>query len=60
MQAKKALIKSHLFLKAQASQGSKYQLGQGSVYLLVSQETVAKALLCQSVKKIPGPNMHNF
>ena len=60
MQAKEALVRAHAFLKAPASEGSKYQPGQGSAYLSVSQETVARALLRQSVKKAPGPNMHNF
>ena len=60
MQAKEALVRAHTFSKAPLSQGSKYKPGQGSAYLLISQETIARALLCQSVKKAPGPNMHNF
>lgn len=60
MQDKKALIRAHVFLKALATQDSEYQPGQQSAYLTVNQETVARALLCQSVKKAPGPNIHNF
>lgn len=60
MQVKKALVQAHAFLKALVSQESEYQLGQGSPYLSLSQETVAKALLYQSVKKAPEPNMYNF
>lgn len=60
MQVKEALVRAHAFPKAPLSQGSDYKPGQGSAYLSVSQETVARALLRQSVKKAPGPNMHNF
>ena len=60
MQDKEALVRSHAFPKPPVFQGNEYQPGQGSAYLSVNQETVARALLCQSVKKAPGPNMHNF
>lgn len=60
MQAKEALDRAHAFPKAPASQGSKYQPAQGSAYLSLDQETVGRALLCQSIKKAPGPDMHNF
>ena len=60
MQAKEALVRAHAFPKAPASQRSEYQPGQGSAHLSVSQEMVGRALLCQSIKKAPGLNMHNF
>lgn len=60
MQDKEALVRSHAFPKPPAFQGNEYLPGQGSAYLSVNVETVAQALFCQSVKKAPGPNMHNF
>ena len=60
MQAKEALVRAHAFPKAPAFQGNEYQPRQGSAHLSVSEETVGRALLCQSIKKSPGPNMHNF
>ena len=33
---------------------------KGSAHILVTKDTVQKALFCQSVKKAPGPNLHNF
>ena len=60
MQDKKALVRAYAFPKPLVFQGTKYLPVQGSAHLLVTQETVAKALLCQSVRKAPGPNMHNF
>lgn len=60
MQAKEALVRTHAFPKPPFSQANEYQPGQGFAYLSVTQETVARALLCQSIKKAPGPDMHNF
>lgn len=60
MQAKEALVRAHAFPKAPGSQGSECQPGQGSAHLSVSQEIVDRALLCQSIKTVPGSNMHNF
>ena len=60
MQDKKALVRAYAFLKPPLFHGSEYQPKQRSAYLLITQEAMAKTLLCQSVKKAPGPNMHNF
>ena len=57
---KEALVRAHAFPKPPLFHGSEYQSTQGSAHLLITQEVVAKALLCQSVKKALGPNMHNF
>ena len=60
MQAKKALVRAHAFPKPPVSLGNEYQPKQRFAYLSVNQKTAAKALLYQSIKKAPGPNMHNF
>lgn len=60
MQDKEKLVRAHAFPPSPAFHGSEYKPGQGVVHLSISKEDVGKALLCQSVKKTPGPNMHNF
>ena len=60
MQAKEALVKAHAFPKPYISQGAEYQLQKGDAHLLVTKDTVHKALFCQSVKKAPVSNLHNF
>ena len=60
MQAKEALVRAHAFPKPPISYGAEYQPQKGSAHLLVTKDTVQKALFCQSVKKAPGPNLHNF
>lgn len=57
---KEALVRAHAFPKPPTFEGNEYLPGQGSAHLSVSQDTVARTLLCQSVKKAPGPNMQNF
>ena len=60
MNEKEALVKAQAFPKPPTFQGNEYSPGQGSAHLLVNVETVAQALFCQSVKKAPGANIHNF
>lgn len=60
MHDKKALVRAHAFPKPPIFQGNEYLPGQESAHLSVNSETVGRMLLCQSVKKAPGPNMHNF
>ncbi len=60
MQAKEALVRSHAFPRPPIVDGVEYQPSQGAAYLSITKDTVRKALFCQSVKKAPGPNMHNF
>lgn len=60
MQAKEALVRAHAFSKPLMSRGAEYQPHQGRAHLLVTRDMVQKALFCQSVKKAPGPNLHNF
>lgn len=60
MQDNEALVRAHAFPKPPLFDGNEYQPTQGSAHLFVTQEAVGKALLCQSIKKAPGPNMHNF
>lgn len=60
MHDKKALVRAHAFPKPLIFQGNEYLPGQESAHLSVNSETVGRMLLCQSVKKAPGPNMHNF
>lgn len=60
IQAKKALVQEYIFPKTLVFHSSKYQSGQRIAYLLISQETMSKALLCQSIKKVLRSNMHNF
>ena len=60
MHEKEALVRAHAFPKPPTFQGNEYSTGQGSAHLLVNVETIAQVLFCQSVKKAPGANMHNF
>lgn len=60
VQAKKVLVRAHIFSKPPLSHKVEYQPNQGRVHLLVIKNTIGKALLCQLVKKVHRPNMYNF
>lgn len=60
MQDKKALVRIHAFLLLSSFYGIEYKLGQGTAHLSITKDSVGKALLCQSIKKAPEPNIHNF
>ena len=60
MQDKEALVRVHAFPPPPVFYGTEYEPGHGIAHASITKNNVAKALLCQSVKKAPGPNMHNF
>lgn len=60
MQYKKTWVKTHIFFKPPIFQNNKYLPIQKSAHLLVIQDVIARNLLCQSIKKTPGPNIYNF
>ena len=60
MHDKEALVRAHAFPKPPIFEDNEYSPRQGSAHLSVSIETVAQVLFCQSIKKAPGPNIHNF
>ena len=60
MQDKEALIRLHAFPPLPVFHGIKYKPEDGMAHTSVTKDSVGKALLCQSIKKAPGPNMHNF
>lgn len=60
MQNKEALVKWHDFPPSPIFSGREYKPKQGSAHKSVTRDSVGYALLCQSIKKAPGPNMHNF
>ena len=60
MQDKEALVRAHAFPPPPVIYGIEYEPGQGTAHLSVTKDSVGKALLCQSIKKPPGPNLHNF
>ena len=60
MQDKEALVRAHAFPKPPTTVEDEYRPMQGSAHLLVMEDMVARALLCQSVKKTPGPNLYSF
>lgn len=60
IQAKNVLVKTHAFSKASVFQGNKYKRRQRSVYLAVNQETVARALFFQLIRKVSELSIHNF
>ena len=60
MQDKEALIRLHAFPPPPIFHGTEYKPGQGTAHASVTKDKVGRALLCQSIKKAPGPNMHNF
>lgn len=60
MQDKEALVRAHAFLPLPIFYGIEYESHQGIAYLLITKEVVGKALLYQSIIKLPGPNMHKF
>lgn len=57
---KEALVRVNAFLLPPVFYGIKCKPGQGSANLLITKDSVSKALLCQSIKKASGPNIHNF
>ncbi len=60
MQDKKALVRIYAFPLPPSFYGMEYEPGQGTAHLSVTKDSVGKALLCQSIKKAPGPNIQNF
>ncbi len=60
MQAKEALGRAHAFPPPPVVYWVEYQPSQGSAHSSIKKTMVGKALFCQSVKKAPGPNIHNF
>lgn len=60
MQAKKALVRAHVFPPPPVVHEVEYQPNQGSAYSSITKIMVDKALFCQLIKKAPSPNMHNF
>lgn len=60
LQDKEALVRAHEFPKPPTTIEDKYRPVQRSAHFLVTEDMVAKALLCQSVKKAPEPNLHKF
>ena len=60
MNNKKALVEAHAFFNLPIFEGNEYSPRQKSIHLLVSIEMIAQALFCQSIKKVPRPNIYNF
>ena len=60
MKAKEAVVRADAFPPLPIVYGVEYQPSQGSAHSLITKTIVGKALFCQLVKKVPGPNMHNF
>lgn len=60
MQDKEALVRKHAFPSPPIFSGKEYNPGQETAHLSVTRDNVGYALLCQSIKKAPGPNKHNF
>ena len=60
MQDKKALVRMHAFPPPPIFDGMEYKPVQGTAHSSITKDSVGKALSCQSIKKAPGPNMHNF
>lgn len=60
MQDKEALVRAHAFPKPPTTIEDEYRPVQGSAHFLVTQNMIAKALLFQTVKKAPRPNLPNF
>lgn len=60
MQDKEALVIAHAFPPPPIFYGTEFKPKQGTAHASVKKDSVGKALLCQSIKKAPGPNMHNF
>lgn len=60
MQDKEALVRAQAFSKRPVSHVNEFQPGEGSAYLSVCPEMVARALLGQSVKKAPKPSVQIF
>lgn len=59
MQDNEALVIAYIFSLPAVFYKTEYKPGQGTAHVSV-QKSVGKALLCQSIKKTLGPNMHNF
>ena len=60
IKANKAILKAHAFLLPPIIHNVKYEPSQGSTYYLITKIMVSKALFCQSFKKTPSLNIHNF
>lgn len=60
MQEKEALVRANAVPTPPVFYGAEYQPRQGDAHLLITKNSVGKALLCQSVKTAPLPNIHNF
>ena len=60
MQDKEALVRQHAFPLLPVFYRTEYKPQKRMAHISVTKESVSKALLYQSIKKAPGPNMHNF
>ena len=60
MQDKKALVRIYAFPSPPPFDRIEYEPGQRTAHLSITKDSVGKALLCQSIKKVSGPNTHNF
>ena len=60
MKDKGALVRTNAFPQPPISHGLEYKPKQKTAHLSIRKNNVAKAFLCQSGKKTPGPNMNNF
>lgn len=60
VQVKKVLIRAYAFFNPLVSQGVEYWPYKRYAHLLVIKNIIQKALFCQSTKKVPEPNLHNF
>ncbi len=60
MQDKAALVRLHAFPPPPVFHGTEYKPENRMAHASVTKDSVGKALLCQSIKKAPGPSMHNF
>ncbi len=60
MQDKEALVRLHAFPPPPVFHGTEYKPENGMAHASVTKDSAGKALLCQSIKKAPEPNMHNF
>ena len=60
IQDKKVLVRLHIFLPLPIFYKIEYKPGQKTIHISVTNDKVGRTLLCQSIKKALGPNIHNF
>lgn len=60
MQDKKVFLRVYAFFLSLPFYGVEYKTTQGTTHLSITKDNICKTLLYQSIKKAPGPNMHNF